>query len=198
MIRVVIGESMGLLRSALCAALAGEEDIEVVAAATGIGDLPAMVRRHLPDVVLVDLASGVPEPVAVITEITGAAPATAVLALSDRWSRGLVTEALTAGAQGLVGKDEPLHELVRAVRALAAGERVDRRATALRPVAGPLTPREAEVLRMAAEGLPLKEIAHRLFLAHGTVRNHLSAIMRKTGARNRMEAVLLARRDGWM
>ncbi|WP_253289634.1 response regulator transcription factor [Verrucosispora sioxanthis] len=51
---------------------------------------------------------------------------------------------------------------------------------------------------MAAEGLPLKEIAHRLFLAHGTVRNHLSAIMRKTGARNRMEAVLLARRDGWM
>ncbi|WP_309246053.1 response regulator [Verrucosispora sioxanthis] len=114
----MIGESMGLLRSALCAALAGEEDIEVVAAATGIGDLPAMVRRHLPDVVLVDLASGVPEPVAVITEITGAAPATAVLALSDRWSRGLVTEALTAGAQGLVGKDEPLHELVRAVRAL--------------------------------------------------------------------------------
>ncbi|MBQ1047166.1 response regulator transcription factor [Micromonospora sp. C51] len=200
-IRVVVGESMGLLRSALCAALAGEEDIEVVAEVTGIGELPAMVRRHLPDVVLVDLASGVPEPVAVIVEITEAAPATAVLALSDRWGRCLVEEALTAGAKGLVGKDEPLHELVRAVRALAAGERVidvAAAATALRPATGPLTPREAEVLRMAAEGLPLKEIAHRLFLAHGTVRNHLSAIMRKTGARNRMEAVLLARRDGWM
>ncbi|GAB3839462.1 response regulator transcription factor [Micromonospora andamanensis] len=197
-IRVVIGESMGLLRSALCAALAGEEDVEVVAEVTGLGELPGMVRRHLPDVVLVDLASGAPEPVKVITET---APATAVLALCDRWGRGLVEEALTAGAKGLIGKDEPLHELVRAVRALAAGERVidvAAAATALRPATGPLTPREAEVLRMAAEGLPLKEIARRLFLAHGTVRNHLSAIMRKTGARNRMEAVLLARRDGWM
>lgn len=201
MIRVVVGESMGLLRSALCAALAGEEDIEVVAEVTGIGGLPGVVRRHRPDVTLVDLASDAPDPIKVIIEIAETAPTTAVLAMSARWGPGLVQEALTAGARGLVGKDEPLHELVRAVRALAAGERVidaAAAATALQPSAGPLTRREVEVLRMAAEGLPLKEIARRLFLAHGTVRNHLSAIMRKTGARNRMEAVWLARRNGWM
>lgn len=69
---------------------------------------------------------------------------------------------------------------------------------ALSPLVGPLTVREREVLRAAAEGLPLREIACRLCLAYGTVRNHLTVILRKTGGRNRLEAVRRAQRDGWL
>ncbi|MGN9778859.1 response regulator transcription factor [Micromonospora sp. H33] len=201
MIRVVVSEAMGLLRTALCAALSSEEDIEVTAEVTDVADLAGVVRRHRPDVVLVDLAPSVPPSVEVVAEITGVAPDTAVLAMDSRWSPASVGDLLAAGARGLVGKDTPLPALVGAVRELAAGGKVIDAAaavTALHPPSSPLTRREVEVLRAAAEGLPVKEMARRLYLAHGTVRNHLSAIMRKTGARNRMEAVWRARRDGWM
>ena len=201
LIRVVVAEEMRLLRTALCAALSRTDEIEVVAEVTGAGELVAVVRRHQPDVVLVDLAPDVPQPAEVVAGITGAAPEAAVLAIGRRWSPAVVRDLLAGGARGLVGKDAPLDALVGAVRELAAGGKVidaEAAATALRPPSSPLTRREVEVLRVAAEGLPLKEIARRLFLAHGTVRNHLSAIMRKTGARNRMEAVWRARRDGWM
>ncbi|MFI1194559.1 response regulator transcription factor [Micromonospora sp. NPDC020750] len=201
MIHVVVAEDMGLLRSALCAALSNEEDIEVVADAAGIGELWGVLRREHPEVLVLELKPEVPESAWVVAKVAVEAPGTAVLAMSHRWSPPLVEAALAAGARGLVSKDAGLSELVRAVRTTAAGERVIDPAAAvavLSPPVNPLTRRELEVLRVAAEGLPLKEIARRLFLAHGTVRNHLSAILHKTGARNRMEAVRLAQRDGWL
>jgi two-component system response regulator DesR len=200
-IHVVVAEDMGLLRTALCAALSSQEDMTVVADVDGAADLLTVVRRNRPDVVVLDVSPESPDTVAVVAKIGVEAPDTAVLAMSRRWPPPLVEAALSAGARGLVGKDGPLEDLVRSIRAVAAGERVIDPAAAvavLRPAVSPLTPRELEVLRAAAEGLPLKEIARRLFLAHGTVRNHLSAILRKTGARNRMEAVWLGRRDGWL
>ncbi|RGC67683.1 Oxygen regulatory protein NreC [Micromonospora sp. MW-13] len=201
MIHVVVAEDMGLLRSALCAALSNEEDIEVLADAAGIGELWEVLRREQPEVLVLELRSDVPESAWLVAKVVAEAPGTAVLAMSHRWSPPLVEAALAAGARGLVSKDTGLSELVRAVRTTAAGERVIDPAAAvavLSPPTNPLTRRELEVLRVAAEGLPLKEIARRLFLAHGTVRNHLSAILHKTGARNRMEAVRLAQRDGWL
>ncbi|RKN41516.1 response regulator transcription factor [Micromonospora endolithica] len=201
MIRVVVAEEMCLLRGALCAALSNEEDIEVVAEVTGVDEVSAAVRRHRPDVVLVDLAPDEPQPVEVVAGIVTATPGTAVLALGRQWSQTTVGELLAAGARGMVGTDASLAALVAAVRDVAGGARViDATAavSALSPPCSPLTRREAEVLRAAAGGLPVKEIARRLFLAHGTVRNHLSASMRKTGARNRMEAVWRARREGWI
>ncbi|WP_405108066.1 response regulator transcription factor [Micromonospora sp. NBC_01405] len=201
MIHVVVAEDMGLLRSALCAALSNEEDIEVVADAAGIGELWGVLRREHPEVLVLELKPEVPESAWVVAKVAAESPGTAVLAMSHRWSPPLVEAALAAGARGLVSKDAGLSELVRAVRTTAAGERVIDPAAAvavLSPPVNPLTRRELEVLRVAAEGLPLKEIARRLFLAHGTVRNHLSAILHKTGARNRMEAVRLAQRDGWL
>lgn len=200
-IRVVVVEEMGLLRGALCAVLANEEDMEVVADVADVRELPALTRRSKPDVVVLDLAPESPGGIGVIEEISAHAPLTAVLAMSYRWNPSLLEAALTAGARGFIGKDGPLEELVRMIRSLAAGERVIDPVAAvavLRPPTCPLTPRELEVLRAAAEGLPLKEIARRLFLAHGTVRNHLSAILRKTGARNRVEAIRCAQRDGWL
>jgi len=200
-IHVVIAEDMGLLRGALCAALSREENMEVVADVEGVGELLAVVRRCRPQVVVLALSPDLPDPVEVVAEVRAEAPTSAVLAMSPRWSPALVEAALAAGARGLVGKDGSLEELVRAIRTLADGGRaIDPVAAAavLWPTESPLTPRELNVLRMAAEGLPLKEIAVRLHLAHGTVRNHLSAILRKTGARNRLEAVWQARRDGWL
>ncbi|TDC66654.1 response regulator transcription factor [Micromonospora sp. KC207] len=202
LIHVVVAEKMGLLRSALRAALSSEEDIEVIADAAGIGELWPVLRRESPDVLVLELKPDAPEPAAaVVARVVAEAPGTAVLAMSHRWSPPLVEAALAAGARGLVSKDVALSELVRAVRTTAAGERVIDPSAAvavLSPPANPLTRREREVLREAAEGVPLKEIARRLFLAHGTVRNHLSAVMHKTGARNRMEAVRLAQHEGWL
>ncbi|WP_229401772.1 response regulator transcription factor [Micromonospora okii] len=201
MIHVVVAEEMGLLRSALCAALSNEEDMEVIADAAGVGELWGVLRRGCPDVLVLELRSEVPESAWVVAKVVAEAPETAVVAMSHRWSPPLVEAALAAGARSLVSKDAALAELVRAVRATAGGERVIDPAAAvavLSPPVNPLTRRELEVLRVAAEGVPLKEIARRLFLAHGTVRNHLSAILHKTGARNRMEAVRLAQRDGWL
>ncbi|MET8202342.1 MULTISPECIES: response regulator transcription factor [Micromonospora] len=201
MIHVVVAEEMGLLRGALSAALSGEEDMEVVADVEGVGDVVKVVRRYRPQVVVLALTPDLPDPVEVVTRIGVEAPEVAVLAMSPRWSPALVEAALAAGARGLVGKDGSLPELVRAIRTVAAGERAldpSAAAAVLWPAESPLTPREMDVLRMAAEGLPLKEIAVRLHLAHGTVRNHLSAILAKTGARNRLEAVWRARCDGWL
>ncbi|MEU8285271.1 response regulator transcription factor [Micromonospora sp. NPDC048905] len=201
MIHVVVAEDMGLLRGALCAALSGEEDMKVVADVDGVGELLTVVRRCQPQVVVLALTPELPDPVEVVARICADVPHAAVLAMSPRWSPTLVEAALAAGARGLVGKDSSLAELVRAIRALAAGERAIDPAAAvavLSPPEIPLTPREIDVLRMAAEGLPLKEIAARLFLAHGTVRNHLSVILRKTGTRNRLEAVWRARCNGWL
>lgn len=200
-IRVVVVERMGLLRGALGVVLSNEEDIEVVADVGELGEMLAVVRRVQPDVVLVDLAWDLPDELLVAGRIVVEAPGVAVLAMSSRWNPVVMQSALEAGARGFVDKDGPPGQLARMVRVLAAGERVidpNAAAAVLSARPGPLTDRELEVLRAAAEGLPLKEIAGRLFLAHGTVRNHLSVILRKTGARNRLEAVRRAQEDGWL
>ncbi len=200
-IRVVIVEEMGLLRGALRAFLSQEDDLDVVADLREPDELTAVARARRPDVVVVDLEVSGVDMLAVLARLRLEAPDSAVLALSGRSSPEALQRALRAGARGFVTKNLPPAELTRLVRAVAAGERVVdpvAAVAALTAPAGPLTEREREVLRGVAEGLPLKEIACRLFLAHGTVRNHLSAILRKTGSRNRLEAVRRAERAGWL
>ncbi|WP_244454097.1 response regulator transcription factor [Micromonospora echinofusca] len=194
-------EEMGLLRGALRAVLSNEEDMEVVADVAQVGELLTVVRREQPDVVVLGLDLDVPDQLRVVERIGAVAPDTGVLAMSGRWRPTAMQAAAAVGVRGFISKDGPPDELVRMVRSLAAGERVIDPLAAvavLGPPRSPLTGRETEVLRAAAEGLPLKEIARRLYLAHGTVRNHLSVIMRKTGTRNRLEAIRRAQRDGWL
>ena len=201
MIRIVIVEEMGLLRGALRAVLSSEDDLEVVADLHESCDLVTVTRAKRPDVVVVDLALPGADMLAVVARLTREASDSAVLVLSTQLTPDALHGAIRAGAQGFVNKNLPPAELARLVRAVAAGQRVVDAAAAvaaLSPPAGPLTDRELEVLRIAAEGVPLKEIARRLFLAHGTVRNHMSVILRKTGARNRLEAVRRAQQAGWL
>jgi len=200
-IRIVIVEEMGLLRGALRAVLSSEDDLDVVADLHESGDLVAVARARRPDVVVVDLELPGADMLEVVAKLGEQAPDSAVLALSTQLTPEALQRAIRAGARGFVDKNLPPAELARLVRAVAVGERVFdpvAAVAALNPPDSPLTDRELEVLRVVAEGLPLKEIARRLFLAHGTVRNHLSVILRKTGTRNRLEAVRQAQRAGWL
>lgn len=210
-IGVVIVEEMGLLRSALSAVLSIETDIEVLDEVDSVErvtgrpgvivvdlDLLAMSEAAVNEVRTRDQAKDALTPVA---RMRARVPGAAVLAMSARWNADLLLRAVEAEVLGFVSKDLPPDRFVRLVRMIARGERViDPRvaAAAFNPPANPLTERERDVLRAAAEGLPPKEIASRLHLAHGTVRNRLSDIMRKTGARNRLEAIRVASEKGWL
>jgi two-component system response regulator DesR len=201
LIRIVIVEEMGLLRRALRAVLSNEDDLEVIADLPEHGDILAVTRSERPDIVVVDMELKGVDMVALVRRLSAEVPGTAVLALSTRPSPEALQRALRAGVRGFVDKDLPPAELARLVRAVANGERVVdpvAAVAALSPPESPLTEREREVLLVASEGLPVKEIARRLFLAQGTVRNHLSAVMHKTGTRNRLEAIRRAQRDGWL
>jgi two-component system, NarL family, response regulator DesR len=109
--------------------------------------------------------------------------------------------AMEAGAAGFLVKDAPSEQLANAIRRAAAGQRVvdpELAAAALADTESPLTPREREVLEASSDGAPVSEIAGRLYLSEGTVRNYLSAAIGKTRARNRTEAVRIAREKGWI
>nr|MDT0657545.1 response regulator transcription factor [Micromonospora sp. DSM 115978] len=200
MATIVIVEEVGLLRRALRTVLSSEDDLEVVADVACVEDAFGIARAVRPDVLVVGLGSG-PAGLATLSRLTQQVPDCAVLALTAMPGPDLLQEALRAGVRGFVGKDLPPAALVDQIRAVAKGELVvdpGAAVAALNPSPSPLTDREREVLRVAAEGLPLKEIANRLYLAHGTVRNHLSAVMRKTGTRNRLEAIRRALAEGWI
>lgn len=201
MIRIVVVEEMSLFRGAMCAVLSSEDDLEVLADLGEYRDILTVIDRERPDVVVLDMELSGHDMPAMVGRLVAQTPDSAVLALSSQHSPEVVQETLRAGVRGFVSKDLPPAELIRTIRLVAEDERVIDPAVvvaALKPPVSPLTEREREVLRAAAEGTPLKDIASRLFLAHGTVRNHLSAILRKTGARNRLEAIRRAKRDGWL
>jgi two-component system response regulator DesR len=200
-VRVLIVEEIGLLRGALRMVLSSADDVEVVADLAPSADVVAVARRERPDVVLIDVGPPGCGAIEVLRQLDVTTRGTAVLAMSARHCPETLRAALDAGVRGFVDKNLPPTELLRLLRLVALGERVIdpvAAVAALSPPVGPLTVREREVLRAAAEGLPLREIAGRLYLAYGTVRNHLTVILRKTGARNRLEAVRRAQRDGWL
>lgn len=202
MIRIVLVEETRLLRAALRTVLAAEGDLEVVADVADAESVVPVVRVVRPDVVVLKLAPMGPDVLATIRRISAEMPDVALLVLIDRGGMtDVLPSALRAGVRGLADWDLPPAQLSRLVRRVAAGERVIDPASAvtlLSPSASPLTQRELQVLRVVAEGLPLKETARSLFLAHGTVRNLISKICHKIGTRNRHEAVRRARHNGWL
>lgn len=198
-IRIVIVEEVGLLRSALSAVLSSEEDLEVVAELSVLDEAVGAVQTKSADVAVVSVVG--PDVHQDVRRLIEAAPGCEILLLSAVRDPRMLQQALRAGARGFVARDLPPAELANLVRLVARGEAVVDPAAAvaaLGPSTNPLTERERQVLRIAAEGVSAKEIAHRLFLAHGTVRNHLSSIMRKTGTRNRLQAIRRAQEDGWL
>jgi len=200
-IRLLLADDQALVRGALSALLGLEPDLEVVAE-VGSGDAVVhAVLEHQPDVALLDVEMPGLDGIAATAEVRRVRPETRVLIVTTFGRPGYLRRALQAGASGFVVKDTPAAQLADAVRRVHAGLRVvdpDLAADSLVAGDSPLTARETEVLRAARDGSSVAVIARRLFLSEGTVRNHLSAAIGKTGAANRAEAVLVADGHGWL
>ena len=201
MIRILLAEHLALVRRGLEASLRAEPDLRVVAEVATAEEVVPEALAHEPDAAVVDLDLPGSGALAVTAALRAKAPGCGVLILSAQPTPGQVRNALAAHALGFMGLDVAPAELAEALRQVAAGRRaVDSNlaVAALQSAAGPLTRREVEVLRVAAGGASSTEIADQLFLSVGTVRNHLSRIMCKTGARNRVDAVRIAIDAGWL
>ncbi|MGI5379283.1 response regulator transcription factor [Streptomyces sp. CA-251387] len=201
MIRVLLVEKARLMRGAVAALLSREEDIEVVAEAEGDGEALARALRCRPDVVVIDVDSREGEEVAARRDLRARLPDCRMLLLMASTTPERLRRILDLHAAGVISTNAPADRLVHGVRKLVRGQRfIDPEFALVALDAGenPLTPRDVEILRLAADGTPVREIAERLSLSVATVRNHLSAITRKTGGRNRIDAIRIAKESGWV
>ncbi|HWU33386.1 MAG TPA: response regulator transcription factor, partial [Marmoricola sp.] len=192
-IRLLLADDQALVRGALAALLGLEGDLEVVAE-VGSGDVVVeTAQRTKPDVALLDVEMPGMDGITAAAALKEAMPQVRVLIVTTFGRPGFLRRAMRSGAEGFVVKDTPAAQLADAVRRVHAGLRVvDPTLATDSLVAGesPLTARETEVLQAARDGSTVAVIAKRLFLSEGTVRNHLSAAIGKTGAANRAEAVV--------
>lgn len=202
MIRVLLAEDQHVIRGALVALLGLEEDIEIVAAVESGDAVLAAALAHRPDVAVLDIdMPGTLDGLEAAGELRAKLPACRTLMLTAYGKPGHLRRALSAQVDGFVLKTAPPEELTAAIRKVAAGERVldpSLAVTAWDLADNPLTPREADVLRLAAGGAEAPEIAAQLYLSAGTVRNYLTTIVAKLNARNRTDAARIARESGWI
>ncbi|WP_460797329.1 response regulator [Microbacterium sp. GXF0217] len=200
-IRLVIADDQALVRGALAALLELEGDLVVVGAAADGDEAVRLVSELAPDVCLMDIQMPGADGIDATRRIRQANEGTRVLVVTTFARPGYLRQALDAGASGFVVKDTPAEQLADAVRRVHAGHRVLDPALveeSLFTGANPLSEREREVLRLAADGRAAAAIAAEVFLSAGTVRNHLSSAIGKTGAANRAQAVRIAQDRGWI
>lgn len=199
-IRVIIAEDQGMVLGALAALLEIEGDISVVARARNGAEALSAVLSHKPDIFLTDIEMPEMSGLDVAAEIKKRRLPTRVMILTTFARAGYLRRALDAGASGYLLKDMAAEKLAEAVRRVQSGLRVIDPELAAEAWAepDPLTDRERQVLRLAGEGLASYDIAGRLNLSEGTVRNYLSEAISKLGAANRVEAARIARTKGWL
>jgi two-component system response regulator DesR len=200
-IRVLLADDQSLVRGALAALLSLEPDLEVVAQVGRGDEVVAAARDSKADVALLDVEMPGLDGIAAAAALRSELPAVKVAILTTFGRPGYLRRAMEAGALGFVVKDAPAGELAAAVRRVAAGLRVVDPTLAAATLAGgasPLTSRERDVLVAARDGATVADIARRLFLSEGTVRNYLSAAITKTNTRNRVEALRTAEANGWL
>ncbi|MGW6913944.1 response regulator transcription factor [Kitasatospora sp. NPDC054939] len=201
MIKIVLAEDMHMIRGALVALLGFEIDIDVAAEVDNGDDVLPAVLKHRPDVAVLDIDMPGTDGLTAARLIHEKLPSCRTLILTSLGRPGNLRRALEAHVSGFILKDAPPARLADAIRRVAVGERVIDRQLAFAAwdtASNPLTARETEVLRLAAEGAEAGEIAARLYLSVGTVRNYLTTIVTKLGGRNRVDAVRIARDQGWI
>ena len=201
MIRTLIAESVALVRMGLTASLADEPDIKVVAELDRPGTVVPAACALEPDVAVVDGVMVEHDGYATVRSLHAAVPACHSVIMAASRSACELRAAVAARADGFVLKDAAPNKVTEAIRRVAAGGKAidpELAFSALNSPANPLTPREVDVLRLAALGAPSPEIARELCLSVGTVRNYLSRIIGKTGARNRVNAIRIADGAGWL
>lgn len=201
MIRVLLADDEDLVRAALVQLLALEPDIDVVAEAAEGRAALEMARLHRPDVAVLDLQMPKLDGMQVARELARALPGCAAIVLTGRGRPVHLAAALEAGARALIVKGAPASTLADVIRRVHDGQRyVDPMlaASALSMPPSPLSVREHEVLRLAAQGLDVAAVAARLHLARGTVRNLFAAIRSKLDAPTVGDAVRAATEAGWL
>jgi len=201
MIKVLVAEDMHIVRGALVALLGLEPDIEVVAECASGDEIVPLAQSVRPDIALIDIDLPGKDGLTAAAELHEQVPGVRTLILTSLGSPGTLRRALAARVNGFLRKDAPADRLANAVRGVAAGRRVvdgDLALAAWDSEECPLTAREIEVLRLASVGSDPTEIAAELFLSAGTVRNYLTTIVSKLSARNRVDAVRIARESGWL
>jgi two-component system, NarL family, response regulator DesR len=201
MIRVLIAEDQAMVRGALASLLRLEDDIEIVSEVERGDRVLTAARTTKPDIALLDIEMPGLDGIAAASELARELPEIRSLILTTFGRPGYMRRALAGGASGFLLKDAPASELAAAIRAVAAGRRaIDPTLAAAAIIEGdsPLTPREHEVLTAAATHDTAADIAAKLHLSEGTVRNYLSSAIRKLGARNRREAIDFANEKGWL
>ncbi|MFD0565137.1 response regulator [Kitasatospora saccharophila] len=200
-VRVLLAEDQGMVREALAALLSLEDDLEVVAQVSRGDQVAAAVTEHRVDVAVLDIEMPGMTGIDACAEVRRVRPQTRVVIATTFGRPGYLRRAMESGADAFLVKDAPAAELAEAIRRVLRGEKVidpTLAAAALSEGANPLTARERDVLAAAADGSVNADIAARLHLSEGTVRNYLSMAIQKTAARNRAEAVRVAREKGWL
>jgi len=200
MIRVVLAEDQSMVLGAIAALVGMEPDIQVVAQAPDGESALAAVAEHGPDVLLADIEMPGMTGLELAQRVRDAHPDTRVIILTTFARPGYLRRALDAGVRGYLLKDAPSERLAEAIRQVHRGGRAidPELAVVAWDEADPLTERERQILRLAGEGRTGPEIARRVHLSEGTVRNYLSEAISKLGASNRVEAARIARRKGWL
>ena len=201
MIRLLIAEDQSLVRGAIVALLGLERDLEVVADVARGDEVVPRALETRPDVALLDIEMPGLDGLSAAAQLRTALPACRVIVVTTFGRPGYLRRAMQAGASGFLLKDAPASQLADAIRRVVAGGRVVDPALALDALTegtNPLSSREREVLATSLEVATFAEMAQRLSLSEGTVRNHLSAAIQKVGARNRAEAARMAQEKGWL
>lgn len=200
-IRILLAEDMHMVRGALVALLDLELDIDVVAEVANGNDIVPKTLACRPDVAVIDIDLPGTDGLTAAGELRAELPDCQTLIVTSLGRPGMFRRAVAAGVRGFILKDAPPDQLAQAIRRVQSGERVVDSGLAMAACDSgdsPLTGRESEVLQMAAAGAEAGEIAGRLFLSTGTVRNYLTSSVAKLGARNRLDAVRIARDAGWV
>jgi two-component system, NarL family, response regulator DesR len=201
MIRVLVAEDMHLIRGALVALIGLEADMEVVAELERGDEIEATALLLRPDVAVLDIDLPGLDGLAAAQQLQTSLPECQTLILTGLSQPSHLLRALQGKIRGFLPKDAPAAQLADAIRRIAAGERVLDPvlvAAALETGDSPLTARETDVLRAAADGLSTEDIASTLYLSPATVRNYLSNAIAKLEARNRIDAIGIAQRAGWL
>ncbi|MBT2761158.1 response regulator transcription factor [Paenibacillus sp. ISL-20] len=201
-IKVLIAEDQRMLRGALASLLDFEDDIDVIGQAGDGDEALSLIALHQPDVCLLDIEMPVRSGLEVAEEVKLRGYASRVIILTTFARPGYFERAVQAGVQGYLLKDEPSERLAEAIRRVMDGRREVSPELVFGTLSGaganPLTEREREVLRLAADGNSSNEIASKLHLSYGTVRNYMSEILSKLSAKNRIEAISMAEEKGWI
>jgi two-component system response regulator DesR len=199
-IRLLLIEDSRSMRAGLVRLLAGQADIAVLGSVDVDSDVAAHAMRLGPQVALFNTAYMVSQVLPIVDEMRARNPAGYPLILSDPDVRGMLPPRRRAREASFLLRSTPVPVLAQAIRRVARGERLvdPRLEIAAIGTDKAVSTRELEILGLAAQGDTVADIARRLFLSLGTVRNHLSSVITKTGARNRLDAIRIARKDGWL